>query len=90
MLRTGGIEEKSCYARNDDFSILGLTTDEKHNIVFRVLKRDDHNCIILLRDIISNFTESWTFIMGILFMAAVLGFRGGIIGILRNKLRLSI
>ncbi len=47
-------------------------------------------CIILLRDIISNFTESWTFIMGILFMAAVLGFRGGIIGILRNKLKLSI
>ena len=47
-------------------------------------------CIILLRDIISNFTESWTFIMGILFMAAVLGFRGGIIGILRTKLRLSI
>ena len=47
-------------------------------------------CIILLRDIISNYTESWTFIMGLLFMAAVLGFRGGIIGILRNKLRLSI
>lgn len=47
-------------------------------------------CIILLRDIISNFTESWTFIMGILFMAAVLGFRGGIIGVLRNKLKLSI
>jgi branched-chain amino acid transport system permease protein len=47
-------------------------------------------CIILLRDIISNYTESWTFIMGMLFMAAVLGFRGGIIGILRNKLRLTI
>ena len=46
--------------------------------------------IILLRDIISNFTESWSFIMGILFMAAVLGFRSGIIGILRSKLRLSI
>ncbi|MGZ6223418.1 MAG: branched-chain amino acid ABC transporter permease [Syntrophales bacterium] len=46
--------------------------------------------IILLRDIISNFTESWTFIMGVLFMAAVLGFRGGLIGILRSKLRLSI
>jgi len=46
--------------------------------------------IILLRDIISNFTESWTFIMGLLFMAAVLGFRSGIIGILRNKLRLKI
>ncbi len=46
--------------------------------------------IILLRDIISNFTESWTFIMGVLFMAAVLGFRGGLIGILRSKLRLTI
>lgn len=46
--------------------------------------------IILLRDVISNFTESWTFIMGILFMAAVLGFRGGLIGILRSKFRLSI
>jgi len=37
-----------------------------------------------------DFTESWSFIMGFLFMAAVLGFRGGIIGILRTKLRLSI
>ena len=46
--------------------------------------------IILLRDIISNYTESWTFIMGVLFMAAVLGFRGGLIGILRSKLRLTI
>jgi len=47
-------------------------------------------CIILLRDIISNFTESWTLIMGLLFMAAVPGFRGAIIGILRSKLRLKI
>ena len=46
--------------------------------------------IILLRDIISNYTESWGFIMGILFMAAVLGFRSGLIGILRTKLRLNI
>ena len=46
--------------------------------------------VILLRDIISNYTESWTFIMGVLFMAAVLGFRGGLIGILRSKLRLTI
>ena len=46
--------------------------------------------IILLRDIISNYTESWGFIMGILFMAAVLGFRSGLIGILRSKLRLNI
>jgi hypothetical protein len=37
-----------------------------------------------------SFTKSWTFIMGILFMAAILGFRGGIIGILRNKLRFTI
>jgi branched-chain amino acid transport system permease protein len=40
--------------------------------------------IILLRDTISTFTESWSFVMGILFMAAVLGFRGGIIGIIRK------
>jgi len=46
--------------------------------------------IILLRDIISNYTESWSFIMGLLFMAAVLGFRSGLIGILRTKLRLNI
>jgi len=46
--------------------------------------------VILLRDIISNYTESWTFIMGILFMAVVLGFRSGLIGILRTKLRLTI
>lgn len=43
--------------------------------------------IILLRDIISNFTQSWSFIMGILFMASVLGFRGGIVGIIREKFR---
>jgi branched-chain amino acid transport system permease protein len=46
--------------------------------------------VILLRDIISNYTESWTSIMGILFMAAVLGFRSGLIGILWTKLRLTI
>ena len=46
--------------------------------------------IILLRDIISNFTESWSFIMGLLFMGAVLGFRSGLIGILRKRLRLTI
>ena len=46
--------------------------------------------IILLRDIISNYTESWGFIMGILFMAAVLGFRNGLMGILRTKLKLNI
>jgi branched-chain amino acid transport system permease protein len=44
--------------------------------------------IILLRDIISNFTQSWSFIMGILFMASVLGFRGGIVGIIREKFKL--
>jgi branched-chain amino acid transport system permease protein len=43
--------------------------------------------IILLRDIISNFTQSWSFIMGILFMASVLGFRGGIVGIIREKFK---
>jgi branched-chain amino acid transport system permease protein len=46
--------------------------------------------IILLRDIISNFTESWSFIMGLLFVASVMGFRGGIIGIIRDKLKLQI
>jgi branched-chain amino acid transport system permease protein len=47
-------------------------------------------CIILLRDIISNYTESWNLIMGLVFMAAVLGFRGGIAGILRGKLKLIV
>jgi ABC-type branched-subunit amino acid transport system permease subunit len=46
--------------------------------------------VILLRDIISNFTESWTFIMGLLFMATVFGFRSGLIGILGKKLKLNI
>ncbi|MFO7984611.1 MAG: branched-chain amino acid ABC transporter permease [Desulfatiglandaceae bacterium] len=41
--------------------------------------------IILLEDIISNFTDCWSFIMGLLFMASVLGFRGGIMGIIRRK-----
>jgi branched-chain amino acid transport system permease protein len=44
--------------------------------------------IILMRDIISNFTESWSFIMGLLFMGAVLGFRGGIMGIIKSTLKL--
>jgi hypothetical protein len=44
----------------------------------------------LLRDIISNYTESWNLIMGLVFMAAVLGFRGGIAGILRGKLKLIV
>ncbi len=46
--------------------------------------------VILLRDIISNFTESWSFIMGLLFMATVLGFRSGLIGILGKRLKLNI
>jgi len=46
--------------------------------------------IILLKDIISNFTESWSFIMGVLFVASVMGFRGGLIGIIRDKLKLDI
>jgi branched-chain amino acid transport system permease protein len=41
--------------------------------------------IILLRDVISNYTESWNLVMGLIFMAAVLGFRGGIMGLLRWK-----
>jgi len=39
--------------------------------------------IILLRDVISNYTESWNLVMGAIFMAAVLGFRGGILGLLK-------
>ncbi len=46
--------------------------------------------IILLRDVISNYTESWSFFMGILFMATVLGFRGGIIGVLRDYFKLPL
>jgi branched-chain amino acid transport system permease protein len=46
--------------------------------------------IILVRDLISNYTETWSFFMGILFMAAVLGFRGGIIGLLRDRLKVPI
>jgi branched-chain amino acid transport system permease protein len=44
---------------------------------------------ILLRDILSNFTESWNTIMGVLFMATVLGFQGGIMGIIRKKFNLQ-
>jgi len=44
---------------------------------------------ILLRDILSNFTESWNTVMGILFMASVLAFQGGIMGILRKKLMME-
>jgi branched-chain amino acid transport system permease protein len=46
--------------------------------------------IILLRDILSNFTESWSLVMGLLFMASVIGFRGGIVGIIKDKLKLMI
>ncbi len=44
--------------------------------------------IIILRDVISNYTESWGFFMGLIFMGVVLGLRGGIIGLLRDKFRL--
>jgi branched-chain amino acid transport system permease protein len=46
--------------------------------------------IILLRDTLSNYTESWSLVMGILFMASVMGFRGGIIGIIKGKLKLGV
>jgi branched-chain amino acid transport system permease protein len=46
--------------------------------------------IILLRDLLSNFTESWSFVMGLLFMASVLGFRGGMMSILKDKLKLYV
>lgn len=45
-------------------------------------------CTILFRDILSNYTESWNTIMGVLFMASVLGFQGGIMGIIRKKFKL--
>ncbi len=44
---------------------------------------------ILLRDILSNFTESWNTVMGLLFMASVLGFQGGIMGIVRKKFKME-
>jgi len=46
--------------------------------------------VILLRDVISNFTESWSFVMGLLFMGTVLGFRSGLIGILSKRLKLDV
>jgi branched-chain amino acid transport system permease protein len=46
--------------------------------------------IILLRDTLSSYTESWSLVMGILFMASVMGFRGGIIGIIKGKLKLGV
>jgi len=45
--------------------------------------------IILLRDWLSNYTESWSLVMGLLFMASVLGFRGGLISIIKERLRLK-
>lgn len=43
--------------------------------------------IILLRDWLSNYTESWSLVMGLLFMASVLGFRGGLMSIIKERLR---
>ena len=45
--------------------------------------------IILLRDWLSNYTESWSLVMGLLFMASVLGFRGGLMSIIKERLRLK-
>lgn len=42
--------------------------------------------VVLLRDIIGSYTESWNLIMGVLFMAAVLSFRRGILGFLKERL----
>jgi len=42
--------------------------------------------IILLRDIISNYTDAWSLFMGLIFMMAVFGFRDGIVGFFRNKI----
>jgi len=38
--------------------------------------------IILLRDIISNYAESWSLFLGLIFMIAVFAFRVGIMGLL--------
>lgn len=46
--------------------------------------------ILFLRDIISSQTEVWNLFMGLIFMAVVLGFRGGIMGLLRDKLKLDV
>ena len=45
--------------------------------------------IILLRDWLSNYTESWSLVMGLLFMASVLGFRGGLMSIIKERLRVK-
>jgi branched-chain amino acid transport system permease protein len=42
--------------------------------------------IILLRDIISNYTDAWSLVMGLIFMMVVFGFRDGILGFFRNKI----
>jgi len=44
--------------------------------------------IILLRDIMSGYTDSWNLFMGLIFMLAVFGFRGGIAGFVRRILKL--
>ena len=42
--------------------------------------------IILLRDIISNYTDAWSLVMGLIFMMAVFRFRDGILGFFRSKI----
>jgi branched-chain amino acid transport system permease protein len=42
--------------------------------------------VVLVRDIIGSYTESWNLIMGVLFMIAVLSFRRGILGFLKERL----
>lgn len=44
--------------------------------------------IILLRDMISNYTESWSLFMGLIFMFVVFGLRGGITGFLRRIIKI--
>ncbi len=46
--------------------------------------------IILLSDILRAYTEGWSAIMGILIMASVLGFRGGIVGIVIDKFKFKL
>ncbi len=44
--------------------------------------------IVLLRDIISSYTDSWSLFMGLIFMLVVFGLRGGIFGFFRRAVKM--
>jgi branched-chain amino acid transport system permease protein len=44
--------------------------------------------IVLLRDIISSYTDSWSLFMGLIFMLVVFGLRGGIFGFFRRAMKM--